>query len=110
MNNGGPWHTTTGEYADRDWLAAEMLTKPVNQIAREVGRSTYCVHRWANIFGLPKRKKGGPRRKNTKLTPESVLKIRASSEQNKVLANRYGVTREHIGNIRKGRSWKEKIE
>lgn len=40
-----------------------------------------------------------------KLTREDVFAIRASSEPNSVLAERYGVDRSHIKGIKSGRKW-----
>lgn len=42
----------------------------------------------------------------SKLTAGDVLEIRASSEDHKVLAERYGVSHHHIWNVRSGKSWK----
>ena len=42
----------------------------------------------------------------TKLTVESVEKIRASSEKQAVLADRYGVSQSHISAIKSWRTWR----
>lgn len=45
----------------------------------------------------------------TKLTPDDVVAIRASSEQSSVLAARYGVTHRYINDLRAGRkhAWRD---
>jgi hypothetical protein len=44
-------------------------------------------------------------RKGSKLTPDDVHVIRASSEPHRVLAERYGVSRSHISGLKAGRFW-----
>lgn len=44
-----------------------------------------------------------------KLTEEAVRHIRASDEDPKALAERYGVSVGYIGRVRRGRAWKHLI-
>lgn len=50
------------------------------------------------------------RTKRSKLTVQQVLEIRASSELQRVLAERYGVTKSCIGGIKRGVSWSDHIQ
>ena len=47
----------------------------------------------------------GERHLKAKLTEEQIMEIRASNEQGKALAERYGVAQTTISDIQKGKSW-----
>lgn len=44
---------------------------------------------------------------NTRLTPEDIIQIRSMTGSAAKIAKKYGVSREHIRNIRNGKKWKE---
>jgi hypothetical protein len=47
----------------------------------------------------------GSKSKSAKLTAEQVLRIRASTENGQTLATTYGVSKNAISHVRRGRSW-----
>jgi hypothetical protein len=48
----------------------------------------------------------GERNGNSKLTPDLVRAIRASNEQHKVIAWRFGISLSSVNDIRNGRAWR----
>lgn len=61
---------------------------------------------WAHLEGeVAKNHPNNRKGKGTKLTAEIVRAIKASTEQGKTLAERYGVSPQLITNIRKRRTW-----
>jgi hypothetical protein len=73
----------------------------VNDIKRRVS--------WQHITDVeipPKPARVSPRKgKSDKITPEIVREIRTSKELGKALAERFGISQQHISGIRKGRGW-----
>lgn len=93
-----------------DYEAAQEIRRRVadgesqRAVARSIGVSgqmvSLIVRGLAWTEPLPR---GGPR---VVLRDEDVVAILASTESHKQVAELYGVTREHIGQIRSGRAWK----
>lgn len=48
----------------------------------------------------------GEKQGNSKLTAEQITAIRLDPRKSKVIADEYGVTRAHIGNIKANRAWR----
>jgi HNH endonuclease len=48
------------------------------------------------------------RGRRAKLSPDQVAEIRSSSETQRVIARRFGVTQGHVARIRNGQSWRER--
>lgn len=53
-----------------------------------------------------KRGSKGPKNGSAKLTEAQALEIIASDEKSSILAEKFGITRDHVTDIRKGRIWK----
>ena len=61
---------------------------------------------YGNTHTKGKSVNAGSRHGLSKLTERAVIEIRASSENYKLLAERYGVKPNHINRVRSGRAWK----
>lgn len=89
--------------------------RPFTTIAHEFGITRMTVSdikrrvSWQHITDVvvpPKPRQTSPRKgKSDRVTPDIVREIRASSEPGKALAERYGISQQHISGIRKGRGW-----
>lgn len=99
------------------YLAVHGWIKPGQQIGVTCG-CELCVHP-DHLVSRGKKKAAlgqplGPlhrlrstraRRAKAKITPEIASAIRASDEPSVVLAQRYGIPRQHVWRIRAGRAW-----
>ena len=59
-----------------------------------------------NVHAVNLGRLGGLAASRRKLTVEQVLEIRASSETNRVLAERFGVTEVTVHSVRRFKTWK----
>lgn len=84
-----------GDSSDNSWNNLEIGTGSQNMMDRAAAdRSAHAAK--ASAIGVPKLRK---------LTSDQVLTIRASTEQNSVLAKRFGVGRTTVSKARRGLSY-----
>jgi len=60
----------------------------------------------AHAYRLGLRRNDGEKNPRAKLTAAQVEEIRSSSESQRAIARRYGISRTHVKDIRSGKSWK----
>ena len=101
---------TMGRYVAVVRCLEPMCVSPgcVSKVTRaDVARQSH-KHRGAQ-FSLTRRKRISDKARERwgKLTIEKVREIAASTESERVLAERYGVTRSLIGGIRRGDKWRD---
>ena len=91
-------------YAHRHYYERVRGPIPANRQVDHLCRVRACVN--PDHLELVTARENIRRGSNTRPTIESVEKIRASSEKQAVLADRYGVSESHISAIKTWRTWR----
>ncbi len=107
-------------YAHRLSLLIAGYSQPLNAVAMHVCDNPNCVNPAHLMWGTQsenmrqsidsgrsphKGRVAGEKNGNAKLTAEKVLTIRASNEAQRVVAERYGITRTLVSQIRLRQAW-----